>query len=365
MTITHPGMLTEDEFLEHYGVKGMKWGVLREQAAAGDRGAQKKLEKADEQMKAYNRTAAAWVEVNNLVADKMNGPFGIIAKHNADPKYAGIKDYRDQSDPKVLAYFQDFEKKSTKVWAETIKELNPESPSGKFTCVIKEDANGLSYAEMVETATLQHADTNSIKIRVLRDSIGRIVGLGEILSDDAIQHSTKKGSIMSNDNTPDTLTHGMMSEDEFLAHINATPDMTEDEFLEHFGVKGMKWGQTRSGMTLPNGQTVATRSDRRAMDKASKKADTAANNSAIDAARGRIASGKNAQAYKDAKAQYKMEKLVIGKREAAKAFQKVKDKNIADYDKSSEKKSGRETVMAVLGAVAATAAIVAFKAATS
>lgn len=144
-----------------------------------------------------------------------------------------------------------------------------------------------------------------------------------------------------------------------------------DDFLAHHGVVGMKWGkhkaQSDSGGSSSGGasdKTGPTRRDLKALDKASKKADIAERNAQIDKAR----SDYNTNArknYLDAKAQYKIDKQTIGKREAAKAFNKVKDKNMEDYYVAQQAKSGKEATVAIVATVGAIVLSAALKSASS
>jgi len=139
-----------------------------------------------------------------------------------------------------------------------------------------------------------------------------------------------------------------------------------DDFLAHHGVLGMKWGhhkaQTSGGSGGSSAPAKKSRAELRALDKASVKNDKAARNAEIDAARQRYDTSARSN-YLKAKAQYKVDRHQIGKREALKAFNKVKDQNMADYEKASELKSGKETVVAVLATIGVTAASVALQAA--
>lgn len=133
--------------------------------------------------------------------------------------------------------------------------------------------------------------------------------------------------------------------------------MSEEDFLDHAGVKGMKWGHRKAaGPKLgPDGKPQKTRKELRALDKASigrdkekLKKDLAANDKEIATARAKVKSGENAKMFADAKAKYKIDKKVIGKREASKALEEVRTKTLATYAKSKEAKSGAEATAAAL-----------------
>jgi hypothetical protein len=135
--------------------------------------------------------------------------------------------------------------------------------------------------------------------------------------------------------------------------MTATVEQT-DEFLAHFGVVGMKWGKHKaksdSGGSSSGGaaeKSGPTRRDLKTLDKASKKADQQAHNAKIDKARAEYDANARKN-YLDAKAQYKIDKATIGKREATKAFNKVKDKNLADAEIANQAKYGKERTTALL-----------------
>jgi len=130
-----------------------------------------------------------------------------------------------------------------------------------------------------------------------------------------------------------------------------------DDTLAHYGVPGMRWGKRKNPMGGPSGKEL------RALDKAGKRKDAADaadaiskaeadRNAKIDAARHRIKSGEAKNDYKAAKNQYKQERYKVGKYQAKKALNAVKDKNYQDMLTSREIKSGKEAVQHALGQIA-------------
>ena len=122
----------------------------------------------------------------------------------------------------------------------------------------------------------------------------------------------------------------------------------EEFVLQHYGVMGMRWGK-HTAATAAGTPVAKSRKELKALDKQSKAKDTAARDKAIDSARARYKENARKD-YKAAKAQYKIDKMVIGKNEARKAFNQVKAKNIRDADLANQAKSGKETVAAIIGA---------------
>jgi len=331
-------MMTREEFLEHYGVKGMKWGVLRGQAASGDKRAKKALARADRDWDKELRSVAGWVKVNNAVADKANGPEGYIAKLNANPAYKDVKDFTDYSDPKVKAYWKEANEVSTKNWNETLVELYGESPSGRYKIEAVKSDDGSTYMDVVDTQSISHAETvDKLRIYLVVSPIGRPLGVK------------------------------LLDEGGILMHMNGM--MTEGEFLEHYGVKGMKWGQNSKGESLRALDKIARAENKLAPKREARKQEARPSrstfaskedfvkakaefnkkrNSDIDAARERINSGQNRADYKQAKAKYKEDRNEIGKVAAKRALTAVKEKNLEDYYKSREAKSGAETVGSIM-----------------
>jgi hypothetical protein len=122
-----------------------------------------------------------------------------------------------------------------------------------------------------------------------------------------------------------------------------------EEALAHFGVRGMRWGVRSASSTTNRSLNKASR----AKDKASRTKAQAERGTQIDAARSRISTGKSKQDYKKARAQYKIDKKVIGSREARKVLNKAKNKRLNDYNTASEAKNGKELAKQILAAYAA------------
>ena len=124
----------------------------------------------------------------------------------------------------------------------------------------------------------------------------------------------------------------------------------EELGLIHFGVKGMKWGVVRNFQRNRQLNKASRMKDRKE-NKAAAKREDVERNAAIDAARQRIGSGQARRDFKDAKAQFKVDKKVIGSREARKKLDAVKLRNMNDAETADLVKSGAETAGAVIGAV--------------
>lgn len=122
------------------------------------------------------------------------------------------------------------------------------------------------------------------------------------------------------------------------------PELTEE--LAHFGIKGMRWGRHKT--ETPGAET--NRQKLKRLDKESRARDSKARDAEIDAARKRYNTSARSN-YLKAKAQYKIDKNTIGKREARKKFDAVKMQNVADFELARQAKSGRETTVAVLNVV--------------
>ncbi len=106
----------------------------------------------------------------------------------------------------------------------------------------------------------------------------------------------------------------------------------EGSYLEHYGKKGMKWGQ------------------RRALNKESRAKYWDKQKKEVLEARGKVASGQVKQESKDAKAQYKKDKVMLGSREAKKILRQKRVTLNETYAKSQQvtSRKGEAAVVAAM-----------------
>ena len=198
-------------FLEHFGVKGMKWGVRKSPEAKAAKAA-KKVAKADAKFEKNAATINTYIAIHNKSADHFNAHIGEINKRYDldlnDQKNVEIARKYD-AEVSVLAR-QSYEKAASSIT----------NASGTRSYQVAWDRDGNI---MIGTKEVQQADSQ-VKFIVTRDATGHVVSI-----------------------VPDS----MAQSDEFVG-----------EFLEHYGVKGMKWGVRKSD-PVPAGETRVTQKGKR------------------------------------------------------------------------------------------------------
>lgn len=103
-------IINEDDYLEHFGVKGMKWGVRRRQKRA-DRKAKRQLKK---DIKQFNKRKSNWVDVYNNAADIFDSKI-----NDLNDKYSDV----DFTDPKNKKQYDKYNKEAGKLWSDSYKEM--------------------------------------------------------------------------------------------------------------------------------------------------------------------------------------------------------------------------------------------------
>lgn len=201
--------MTEDsadvsEFLEHFGIKGMKWGVRR---------ADKKWERS------FRRPS---LELQEKIIKDANYKFDNedLPKINNKPEYKKI----DLTKAPLLQdlYFHEVEVAFTKRMGTVIQEHYGKNPSGTKEVTVTDDG----YAVISE---VEHSTDSTVKVKLKMDDTGHIV---------------------SADITQEFIEAFIDLDEEESMEQDALDPTTE--FLEHFGVKGMKWGVRRGEKRLHN-----------------------------------------------------------------------------------------------------------------
>lgn len=293
-----------DDTIEHFGVKGMKWGVTRKELVTqGYVGAvQSKHDRVNAQRQAEGKT-----ELNSFGFPKRNtakkSHETIIPASDSDIKSARAK--QPAAEKKVLDAKRDV--KSAK------KTKSPELPK------IKEKYDS-AWDEYKKISDIANQETSSEKKE--SDEMENLLGT-----------RPKKGAV-----------HMDNSED-FLVQYD---DSDVDDVLMHFGVKGMRWGHRRAEGELSPRQKNRELNKQFARDESARiiaKSKTEKN--PVLAARARVYTGANHTRLKTAKEEYKKEKPQVGSKEARKKLDVVKRETLADYKKSKEHADGQELVDAI------------------
>lgn len=268
------------DFLAHFGVKGMKWGVRNE----------RRMEKKDAKWAQKQKNYKTIIKVNNTAAVRANADVQDI-----NARYSGV----DLTKPsaKTTKYYKEVEKNWNDHVARAASELGV-SPSGRRKMSVKIDMYTKDF--VMDDVDVTHSDLQ--KMLIIRDESGAVI---EFKLEEPLEHS------------------------------NA---LSEDlDFLAHFGVKGMKWGVRKEA-----------RVRNRQLNKASRKKDKSEHADEVQAARDHVNSGQSKANLKQAKKDYKADKVRVGSREARKILAEKRDAEYEIIAKSQEAKNGKEVATRVL-----------------
>jgi len=194
-------IVEETYYVEHFGTKGMKWGVRR---------AQKQAAKADKKWQKNIYSVQGAVAIHNNVADKMNNG-GIAALNKRHPKA-----HLDRDTPETRAYIKDYEGMSLKFTAQAVREVHGTSPSGNMKARLEN--KGGNWQVTVTPTKVEHAEADS-----------ETPSLTIELADDG-QYIIEALSV----------------KEEVMSQTAIGEDFAED-IISHFGKKGMKWGVRKTG----------------------------------------------------------------------------------------------------------------------
>lgn len=187
-----------DEFLEHHGVKGMKWGKHMAKPSS-----ERAVARADRKWERSADTRRHRKAVHKATVSRMNNVE--IRKLNEKPEYSKKNLKRDPMLRKQ--YLDDFSSTMEKVMAEESSRIVGTSPSGRTTFKFRDDpVRGRLVGSFTEVREAKHAD-DDVEFEFETNELGHIVSLREV---EAVTH-----------------------------------DEEIDAYLAHHGVKGMKWGVRR------------------------------------------------------------------------------------------------------------------------
>ena len=206
-----------EEFLEHFGVKGMRWGVRNSDSSSSSSPKMSKVR--DTHGNLLTKDDAKWnktvtnvrkgMSAYNKTADTMNAV--TIPKINNDPRYKNVN-FNDPKNAKIKEkYHAEYKASFEKEFNKNLKAVYGNSPSGKYKVRLSSESEpGLWTVDYNE---IRHADTDfSFSVLVKENSLGHIISFE--VKDNALMQS----------------------------------GFTEDS-LKHFGVKGMRWGVRRESTT--------------------------------------------------------------------------------------------------------------------
>jgi hypothetical protein len=161
---------TVDEFIEHYGAKGMRWGVRR---------ARNKVVKADRKWEKKAMSKGAAIQMYNMAAGNANKD---LPKINAKWKNTDItKDPKawDKYHNEVVSNFNSHLRQAANNYGV--------NPSGTKMLGFDKDTGELK----IVSKETEHADEAEVKVVVDRDDYGHIRKI--LLVDDTIEHYGVKG----------------------------------------------------------------------------------------------------------------------------------------------------------------------------
>jgi hypothetical protein len=196
-----------DNFLEHFGKKGMKWGVRNDVGHEGEAAKTKTIVKLDKKYDKSLRGVRGFAKVNNTVAEKLNPKLDVL---NAKPEYNVPNLVANK--PLHAKYVNEYRDLLQASLNETKAQIGTNA-SGTQGVHLEIQGEGLQTQWAAYTEVIKHDDMPAgFLITPIFDKNGKITGQKIGPLDAELEQSDKA-----------------------------------DAFLAHHGVKGQKWGVRHDG----------------------------------------------------------------------------------------------------------------------
>lgn len=217
-----------EEMLEHFGVKGMRWGHRKAQTSGSSNGVGRKASSALKKTGGVLDDVAFevskksdWVSnhITERATEKLRAELpSIKARHGA---YGKLRNrVRHPFSPEAKAYRNDVKQSYLKHLESSANELTNLRGTRQYTLTESGKPNTSQYLWEVSTREVKHAAADSVKVRPIFDSEGWIVDL------------------------------------EYIANDMAQTAELGVQFLTHHGVKGMKWGHRKHATSAERTRSV-------------------------------------------------------------------------------------------------------------
>lgn len=206
-------MTTADDILEHFGVKGMHWGVRKNSS-----GGNKKVARADKKFESVNARYSKTFEIAGAARQTIKSS-GDLKRIN-DKYSAKLTNSFSENRKVKKAYDAEVQRTFLNHLQKAADKQNPNaSGTRKYTITVPPKRPD---RWIVTTTTVKHAD-DVVEIQLTLDKNGLITDFEPV---QALQQSDDVGDV-----------------------------------LEHFGVKGMKWGKHKNASSTDSAHATSTRTN--------------------------------------------------------------------------------------------------------